>query len=162
MILRYGWSIKLAGVRLSDGWKSNIFNFSYVPSDYYQPCIFCELKPDGHDGGIVKLSRKTSKTGKRKRRMLQVIRTRIQDNFQNFQKDSPVCKIMPPLESISEPDDQEKKFHSSFGSHEVESYRPGMGKFVNSTSSSLPKISPLTSELNMTFKPVIQISLVTN
>jgi hypothetical protein len=43
-----GWTIKLVGVRVSDGTMSKTqFNFDYVPEDYYDPCFFCELTPDG-------------------------------------------------------------------------------------------------------------------
>ena len=49
MILRNKWKIKLVGVRSSDGFESiTKFNFDYFPDDYYVPCIFCELQPDGY------------------------------------------------------------------------------------------------------------------
>ena len=52
MIMKNGWSIKLAGVRKSDGFEShNKFKFNYVPDDFYSPCIFCELRPDSRKTG---------------------------------------------------------------------------------------------------------------
>ena len=51
MIMKNRWTVKLAGVRKSDGYESEKkFDFNYVPSDFYDPCIFCSLKPDGIDG----------------------------------------------------------------------------------------------------------------
>ena len=50
VIMNQGWSVKLVGVRKSDGCESQKFSFNFVPHDYYDPCIFCSLKPDGLDG----------------------------------------------------------------------------------------------------------------
>merc|ERR1719234_1171676 len=47
-IMENGWKIKLVGLRLSDKNISKTkFDFEYFPSDFYDPCIFCELQPDG-------------------------------------------------------------------------------------------------------------------
>ena len=64
-VMKYGLVIKLVGLRLSDGFESKKYVFNYVPSDYYNPCIFCTLKPDGHEGKV-KLPGATelTKTGK--------------------------------------------------------------------------------------------------
>jgi len=48
MIMQNGWKIKLVGLRLSDKNISKTkFDFEYFPSDFYDPCIFCELHADG-------------------------------------------------------------------------------------------------------------------
>jgi len=69
LIMKNRWSIKLAAVRLSDGNESNPQSFDYVPDDYYQPCIFCELNPDNQEGKKATLPEplEVSKTGKKKR-----------------------------------------------------------------------------------------------
>jgi len=47
-IMENGWKIKLVGLRLSDKNISKTkFDFEYFPSDFYDPCIFCELQADG-------------------------------------------------------------------------------------------------------------------
>jgi len=47
-IMQNGWKIKLVGLRLSDKNISKTkFDFEYFPSDFYDPCIFCELHADG-------------------------------------------------------------------------------------------------------------------
>ena len=45
--MKNGWLIKLAVMRRSNGIESSKkFKFNYVPDDFYDPCIFCELGPD--------------------------------------------------------------------------------------------------------------------
>ena len=65
-IMQNGWKIKLVALRLSDGGESkNKYNFNSVPHDFYQPCIFWEMKPDGrHENAIFSLPNKKSKSGK--------------------------------------------------------------------------------------------------
>ena len=42
------WEIKLVGQRSSDNMESSSkFSFQYFPHDFYDPCIFCSVKPDG-------------------------------------------------------------------------------------------------------------------
>ena len=42
-----GWEIKIVAKKLSDSMVSGSkFTFRYVPHDYYQPCVFCQI---GHD-----------------------------------------------------------------------------------------------------------------
>jgi len=53
MIMRNGWSIKLVGVRKSDGFQSTRkFPFNYVPEDFYDPCIFCNFNSDGYSSEV--------------------------------------------------------------------------------------------------------------
>jgi len=71
LIMKNGWLIKLVGVRKSDGFESlKKFIFTYVPDDFYDPCIFCELHPDGNSGKAVLPSPiGPAKPGVKKRRM---------------------------------------------------------------------------------------------
>ena len=48
LIFSNNWEIKLLGVRASDNMESSTkFSFQYFPHDFYDPCIFCLVKPDG-------------------------------------------------------------------------------------------------------------------
>ena len=47
-IFSNSWEIKLLGQRTSDNMESSTkFSFQYFPHDFYDPCIFCSVKPDG-------------------------------------------------------------------------------------------------------------------
>ena len=57
-ILREGWQIQLTARRGSDGLVSKKkFPFQFLPHDYYNPCIFCDLAVDHQTPGDVTLSR---------------------------------------------------------------------------------------------------------
>jgi len=86
MIMKNGWSIKLAGVRKSDGFESSKkFDFNYVPDDFYDPCIFCELKPDGNTGKAVLPSPiGPARPGVKKRRMPENAKGKEQTNIKKF------------------------------------------------------------------------------
>ena len=56
-ILREGWQIQLTARRGSDGLVSKKkFLFQFLPHDYYNPCIFCDLAVDHQTPGDVTLS----------------------------------------------------------------------------------------------------------
>ena len=56
-ILREGWQIQLTARRGSDGLVSKKkFPFQFLPHDYYNPCIFCDLAVDHQTPGDVTLS----------------------------------------------------------------------------------------------------------
>ena len=82
MVMRNGWTIKLAGLRKSDGFVSTKkFNFNYMPDDYYEPCIFCELRPDGYSGKVVLPNPiGPARPGVKKRRMPDSIRESFMQN----------------------------------------------------------------------------------
>ena len=105
-IMQNGWTIKLVAVRLSDGCESKKkYNFNFVPHDFYQPCIFCIMKPDGHDGkAILPSPIETSKTGKRKRNLPPLDTTAEYDNL-HLQNETPMRRIMDKEEFPSDPDD---------------------------------------------------------
>ena len=45
------WRIKVVGFRPSDQFESRTaFPFQYVPHDYYEPCIHCNMDTDGYSG----------------------------------------------------------------------------------------------------------------
>ena len=49
LLLTRGWRLRLVGVRASDGYQSQTsFPFTFLPHDFYDPCIFCCLRPDGY------------------------------------------------------------------------------------------------------------------
>jgi len=96
--MKCGLVIKLVGLRLSDGCESKKYTLNYVPSDYYDPCIFCDLNHDGHQGKS-KLPGPTelSKTGKKK-----IIKPKATNNNESD------CQSMDrntPRQSISDPDE---------------------------------------------------------
>jgi len=117
MIMRNGWRIKLAGLRKSDGFVSTKkFNFNYMPDDYYEPCIFCELRPDGYEGKVVLPNPiGPARPGVKKRRMPDSMREPfIQNQFLSisppkfaFDKiaclDSSVPDCMPALDKLLVP-----------------------------------------------------------
>lgn len=71
MIIRNRWKIKLVGIRISDGYESiTKFDFDYFPDDYYVPCIFCELQPDGYSSpATLPTPISPARPGSRKRKM---------------------------------------------------------------------------------------------
>ena len=47
------WRIKVVGFRPSDQFESRTaFPFQYVPHDYYEPCIHCNMDTDGYSGQV--------------------------------------------------------------------------------------------------------------
>ena len=72
LIFSNNWEIKLLGVRLSDNMESSTkFSFQYFPHDFYDPCIFCSVKPDGESSSSSCLPEPISpaKPGLRKRKI---------------------------------------------------------------------------------------------
>jgi len=109
MIMKNGWTIKLAGVRKSDGFESlNKFNFNYVPDDFYDPCIFCELKPDGNSGiAILPSPIGPARPGVKKRRMPEDINEKEQEKTKQritteFPKSSESKFLIGKLHSFEE------------------------------------------------------------
>eukprot|EP00092_Neocalanus_flemingeri_P004366 GFUD01004696.1.p1 GENE.GFUD01004696.1~~GFUD01004696.1.p1 ORF type:complete len:733 (+),score=113.15 GFUD01004696.1:104-2302(+) len=109
MIMKNGWTIKLAGVRLSDGCESpKKYIFNYVPSDYYKPCIFCDFKGDGHDGNAtLPEPSEISKTGKIKKIKPEKIKTRNIKTSRpvDLQTNTPLSKKMRLEDSNSCPNE---------------------------------------------------------
>lgn len=99
-LMKCGLLIKLLGLRLSDGCESKKYTLNYVPSDYYDPCIFCDLNHDGHQGKA-KLPGPTelSKTGKKK--IIKPKNTNTQNNESDFQSKGKNT----PCHSISDSDE---------------------------------------------------------
>ena len=73
LIITKRWKIKLVGIRSSDGYESNTkFDFNYVPDDFYDPCIFCNLKPDGYSlPATLPTPISPARPGIRKRKMIE-------------------------------------------------------------------------------------------
>eukprot|EP00092_Neocalanus_flemingeri_P000871 GFUD01000928.1.p1 GENE.GFUD01000928.1~~GFUD01000928.1.p1 ORF type:complete len:806 (-),score=155.07 GFUD01000928.1:82-2499(-) len=145
MIMKNGWLIKLAGVRKSDGFESSKkFNFNYVPDDFYDPCIFCELKPDGNTGKAVLPSPiGPARPGVKKRRMPESAKGKEHTNSKKF--------ITKELTNTSPPSFRFGKLPSSEDS--LSSNLPALDKLLGCTPSKPAKASkPPSGSLKL--KPI--------
>ena len=100
LIFSNNWEIKLLGVRLSDNMESSTkFSFQYFPHDFYDPCIFCAVKPDGESSSSSSLPAPISpaKPGLRKRKMEE---GESKENSKMFSRSASVPVTMPQLTPI--------------------------------------------------------------
>ena len=101
-IFSAGWEIKLLGQRTSDNMESSTkFSFQYFPHDFYDPCIFCSVKPDGVSSLSSCLPSPISpaKPGIRKRKMEDSLEERREDKKLSRSVSVPVT--MPSLTPLS-------------------------------------------------------------
>ena len=113
LILTKRWKIKLVGIRTSDGYESNTkFDFNYVPDDFYDPCIFCNLKPDGYSlPATLPTPISPARPGIRKRKMIE------SDPTAESQSETSENFRLPPSPSPSISSLSSLSSHSSHSSH---------------------------------------------
>ena len=102
-IFSNGWEIKLLGQRNSDNMESSTkFSFQYFPHDFYDPCIFCSVKPDGISSLSSCLPSPISpaKPGIRKRKMEDTLED-SKDNKKHLIRSVSVPVTMPSLAPLS-------------------------------------------------------------
>ena len=102
-IFSNSWEIRLLGQRTSDNMESSTkFSFQYFPHDFYDPCIFCSVKPDGVSSLSSCLPSPISpaKPGIRKRKMEDTLED-TKDNKKHLFRSISVPVTMPSLAPIS-------------------------------------------------------------